>query len=100
MRGGDNADIDLDALRAAEALDLTLLEHAQQLDLDVGRQIADFVEEDRGAIGQLEAPDLPRQRAGEGALLATEQLALDQRRRDGRAVDADHLPAAPRAHVV
>ena len=72
----------LDRLRAAQPLDLPLLEHAQQLDLDVERQIANLVEEDRRVIGELEAADLPRQRAGVGALLAAEQLALDQRRRE------------------
>ena len=51
-------------------------------------------------IGQLEAPDLPRQRAGERALLAAEQLALDQRARNRRAVDAHHDAAAPRAPLV
>ena len=84
--------------RAAEPLDLPLLEHAQQLDLDVRRQLADLVEKDRRAIGQLEAADLPRERAGEGAFLAAEQLALDQRRRNRRAVHAHHRP--PRRALV
>ena len=83
MGRGDDPRVDADRPRAAEALDLALLEHAQQLDLDLDRQVADLVEEQRRVIGELEAPDLPRQRAGEGPLLAAEQLALDQRRRDG-----------------
>ena len=100
VRGGDDRAFDGDRRRAAEPLDLPLFEHAQQLDLDVERQLADLVEEDRRVVGQLEAADLPRERAGERALLAAEQLALDQRRRDRRAVDADHRPAAPRAALV
>ena len=80
------------ALRAAEPFDLSLLEHAQQLDLDLRRQVADLVEEDRRAIGQFEAPDLPGEGAREGALLAAEQLALHERRRNRRAVDAHHRP--------
>ena len=66
-------------LRAAQPLDLPLFEDAKQLDLHVERQVADLVEEDRRLVGQLEASDLPRQRAGERALFPAEQLAFDQR---------------------
>ena len=82
MGGGDDADVDAIGRRAAQPLDLPFLEHAQQLDLHVQRQVADLVEEDRRVVGELEAADLPRQRAGEGAFLAAEQLAFDQRRRE------------------
>ena len=88
------------AFGLAEPLDLPLLEHAQQLHLDVGRQVADLVEEDRRAIGQLEASDLPRERAGEGAFLAAEQLALDQGRGNRRAVHAHHRRRRRRARFV
>ena len=87
-------------LRAAEPLDLPLFQHAQQLDLHVERQVADLVEEDRRVIRQLEASDLSRERAGEGALLAAEQLALDERRGNRRAVHAHHRPPAARAQLV
>ena len=63
---------------AAHALELALLQHAQQLRLQLEGQLADLVEEQRAAVGQLEAPELPRQRAGERPLLVPEQLALDQ----------------------
>ena len=43
-----------------EALDLPLLQHAQQLHLDVERQVANLVEEDRRVVGQLEAAHLTR----------------------------------------
>ena len=51
-------------------------------------------------IRELEAPDLAREGAGERAFFAAEQLALDQRGRDGAAVDAHHGTAAPRAPLV
>ena len=41
--------------RAAEALEALLLQDAQQLDLRGARQVADLVEEERAAVGQLEA---------------------------------------------
>ena len=43
-----------------------------------GRQLADLVEEDRPAVGELEAPLAPLQGPGEGAPLVAEQLGLDQ----------------------
>ena len=77
-----------------------LLQDTQQLDLDICWQVADLVEEDRRVIGQFEAPDLSRERAGKGAFLAAEQLALHQRRGNRRAVDAHHHPVPPSAQPV
>ena len=42
-------------LGAADAVELLVLEHAQQLRLDRGRQLADLVEEQRAAARLLEA---------------------------------------------
>ena len=77
-----------------------LLQHAQQLHLDIGGQVADFVEKDRGMVGQLEPARLPGQRARERALFPSEQLALDERRRNRRAVHPDHRPRPSRAELV
>ena len=96
----DDPDVDAHGLRASEPLDLAFLEHAQQLDLHVEGQVADLVEKDRRVIGQFEPADLPRQRAGKGALLPAEQLALDERARNRRAVDAHHDATAPRTLLV
>ena len=98
--GGDDADVDLDRLRAAEALDDAFLEDAQQLDLHLARQVADLVEKERRLVGGFEAADLARQRAGVGAALAAEQLAFDERGGDRRAVDADHRPLTAGAQIV
>ena len=73
---------------APDALECAFLQHAQQLGLHVGRQIADFVEKERAAVGQLETALAHRDRAREGAALVAEELGLDQRRRERRAVDA------------
>ena len=61
----------------AEPLELAGLQHAQELRLAGRRQVADLVEEQRAAVGGLEAPGA-RLRAGEGARLGAEQLGLDQ----------------------
>ena len=75
---GDPAHVDLERARAADALEAALLEHAQQLGLQLGLELADLVEEERAAVGQLEPAALALGRAGERALLVAEQLALEQ----------------------
>src|SRR5712675_2470537 len=87
-------------MTAADALDLPFLQHAQQRDLRLGGQLADFVEEDRPAIGRLEPSEPALQRAGERAFLVSEQLGRYERRRNGRAVHANERSArAARALV-
>ncbi len=72
-----------------DALELALLQRAQELHLHLDRDLADLVEEERAAVGELEAPRLARHGAGERAALVAEELALDELLRDGRAVDLD-----------
>ena len=55
-----------------------LLQHAQHLGLRLRAHVADFVEEDRAAVGLLELADLLLGGAGERPLLVAEQLRLDQ----------------------
>ena len=44
VRGGKQADIDLDGMASADAVDLALLEHAQQFRLQPWVHFADLVE--------------------------------------------------------
>ena len=88
VRRGDHAHVDADGLVAADALELALLQHAQQLRLRRGRDLADLVEEQRAAVGLLEAAVAARGRAGERALLVAEQLALEHAFGERAAVDA------------
>ena len=96
----DQPDVDADGPGAAQALELLLLQHAQELRLQLERDVADLVEEQRAAIGQLEPADLLRDGAGEGALLVAEELALEQPRRNRGAVELDERPRAAAAQVV
>ena len=57
--GGDDAHVHGNRLRAADALEGLLLEHAQELHLRAGRQVADLVQEERALVGLLEAADAP-----------------------------------------
>ena len=72
VRGGEDADVHVDGLRSADALEAPFLEHAQQLSLNRRRQVADFVEEKCSAMRQLDFADLPRSRARVGSALVTE----------------------------
>ena len=65
------------------------------------RHVADLVQEERAALGLADAAQAAALlRAGVGAGGVAEQLCLDQRFRDGRAVDGHEGPAAPRPAVV
>ena len=56
--GADDARVDRDRLAPADALDHPLLEEAQQLDLERQRDVADLVEEQGAALGQLDLADV------------------------------------------
>src|SRR5258706_5332756 len=95
MSRGQHAHVDRDGLAAADRLDLLLLDDAQELGLQRERQLADLVEEQRAAVRLAEQPALRLVRAGECAAAVAEQLALDERRLQRRAVDRDQRAAAP-----
>ena len=84
----------------ADSLNFTRLEEAQEQRLHAQAHLADFVHEDRSAVGRLEPAALVAMRVGEAALHVTEQLGLEQRVGKSRAVDRDERPASPRAAVV
>ncbi len=84
VRRGDDADIDLDRLGAADAVDLAFLDGAQQLGLQPRIHFADFVQQQRAAIGFLEFADAPGDGAGEGAFLMAEQFGFEQIVREWR----------------
>ena len=89
--------VDLLAARRPERADLALLQHAQQLRLQRRRQLGDLVEEHRAAVRLDEQPGPIAARVGKRAPLVAEQLALQQRVGNGRAVDRDERTLAARA---
>ena len=95
--GGDQPDVDLHRPGPADPVDLPLLDGAKQLRLQAHVHLADLVEQQRAAVGLLEPADPAGHGAGKGALLVAEQLGLQQRFRDRRAVDRDEAAARPAA---
>ena len=70
-------------------VDLAFLQHAQELALRRRRQIANLVEQERAAVGQLEPAETAAIRAGERAFFVTEQLTLEQAFGQRGTVDRD-----------
>ncbi len=79
---------------------LALLQHAEQVDLCPGRQLADLVEEERAPASHLEPAGLLAVGAAEGPLLVAEQLAVDERLGQGADARGDERPRPAGAGVV
>src|SRR6185369_17088378 len=80
---------------AAKSLELLFLQYAQQLRLQLGRDVAYLVQKQRTFVSHFEAPDLLRDGSGEGALLMPEQFAFQQIHWNRRAAQLDKgTPAA------
>ena len=73
----------------ADGLHLAVLEEPQQQRLHAQAHLADFVEEQRAAVRQLQLAELVAVGAGEAALHVAEQLRFEQRLGQARAVDRD-----------
>ncbi len=100
VRGGEDAHVDAHRAAAAEAVDLALLDGAQQLGLQAGVHLADLVEQQRAAVGRLELAEAAGDGAAERALLVAEQLALQQVLGNGGAVQGhERTSSAARAAV-
>jgi hypothetical protein len=82
----------------ADPADLAGFEETQQLDLDRLVELADFVEEERAAVGDLKKALAMGVGPGEGPLAVAEQLALDEVLRERSAVDRDE--GVPRASAL
>jgi hypothetical protein len=95
--GGEDADVGVARLGLADALELALLQEAQQLGLQAGRDLADLVEQQGAAVSGLDAAGLIAHRAGESTARVAEQLAGEQLLGQGRAVDGDERARGARA---
>ncbi len=95
--GGHDPDVNVHLSRSTYRLNRPVLKNAKQFDLHVQRQVADFVEEQRAAVGHLEAAQTVCYRTSEGTLTVAEQFALEQILRDCAAIDRDKRTLSPGA---
>ena len=91
---GDDADVGLDLVGAAEPAEPALLQHAQQLHLHERAHLADLVEEDVPFSATSISPFLLVSAPGERAAHVAEQLGLEQRLGQRAAVERDERPVA------
>ena len=97
----DDAGVDRNRLDRADAADLALLQHAQELALKVHAHLGDLIEQQRATVGLLEHPGTAAlARPGEGAVDVAEERAVHQRLGQRRAVDGDEGSAMARRVVV
>ncbi len=97
VRGGQHPHVDPDLRGGADTPKRRRIEHTQQLDLRREAHLADLVEENRPPVCHLEQPGFRAIRAGEGAALVPEQLALQQTLLQRGAFDDDKWAVAPGA---
>ena len=97
VRGRHHAHVDLNGFLRAHRLEALLFKDAQYLRLGPQAHVADFVEEQRAAIGLLEFAHLAFMREREAALHMAEQLAFDQAFGNRRAVHFHERLCRPRA---
>ena len=91
--GGDEADVYLHGVGAAEALEFALLQDAQQQNLHFLGQFTDFVEKKRAAVRLLEAAFAAFGSAAECAALVAEKFGGEQRVWNGSAIYFDERAA-------
>src|SRR6202158_4979691 len=87
VRGSNDANVHFDRRALPHPSDFPLLDRAQQLRLNLGSKVADFIEEKRAAGGLFKQPPSKARGAGEGALGMPEKLGFDQRLGDSTAVN-------------
>jgi mono/diheme cytochrome c family protein len=73
----DHAEIQLELAVSADGNDRSRLQELEQARLQPRAQLADLVEKDRAAVGDLEPAHAPLVRAGERATLVAEELGLE-----------------------
>ena len=98
--GREDADVDLDRLVRADAGDLAVFQHPQQLDLRGQGHVAHLVEEHRAAVGVFELAHPIGRGVGKRALHVAEQLALQNVLAQRGAVQGHEGLVLPRAVLV
>src|SRR5208283_4951854 len=92
--------VHFDRILSTDSLEFPFLEYSQDLDLHVLVDLADFVEEERPLIRQLEAASLPSLGPGKGTFLVPEQFTFQEAFRQGGTVYFHERTVASRRQVM
>src|SRR5580692_5813169 len=87
MSRGHNPNVHFFRPRAAQPLEFSLLQDAQELRLQLQRNVANFIQKQRSFVGQLNPANLLSDCAGKGAALVAKQLALEQAAGNSSTID-------------
>src|SRR6202035_459555 len=96
----DNANIDSRCARAADCLELALLEHTEELRLKFKRHVSNFIEEQSATIGQREPADMRIDSARKGSAFVSEELAFEEAGRHRCAVHLHQISVSAGAKFV
>src|SRR5580700_12305688 len=77
-----------------------VLQHPEQLGLQLQRDFADLVQEETAFVCEFQAPDLLANRAGKRAFLVSKQFAFEQSGGNRGAIQSDEISVPALAGVV
>jgi hypothetical protein len=100
MGGRDQSHIDLSGLCGSQALKFAILNNPKEFCLHFHSQLPNFIEKEGRTIRGLESANLPRESSSVRAFLSAKELALDERWRQGRAIDFYHHTVSSFAEVM
>ena len=94
--GRQHPHINPQAAIVADALNIAILQHPQQLGLERQRKLANFIEEQRPVVRHFKFTAAVADRPGKRPFDVAKQLALRHALRQGRAVEIDQRIGRPR----
>src|SRR5580700_2995037 len=100
VRRGNQTRIAPKCSRASQPLELPLLQNAKEFGLQFDRNFSNFIQENRTPVSHFEATNALRDRPRKCSFLVTEQLAFEQARRNGRAVQLNEGLRSPCAQIM
>src|SRR5450432_149373 len=99
MSGGNDANVNFARAERADALDLLVLQYAQQLGLSAHWHIANFIKKQRSLVCVLSQTTLVLVCSGKSSAYMAKQLALKQRLNHGRTIQ-HNVPSRRAAELV
>src|SRR5450755_4198597 len=100
IRGGNNADVNLNLAMTAQTEERLAIQHAQQFDLSLQLQLANFVEKKRALVGHFKEAWLRYVGPAERAFFVAEEFTLHEILGKRGAVDVNPRPAAAMGRFV
>src|SRR5208282_3052251 len=98
--GSDQAHVHVDRLCSSQAFELLVLQNAQQLGLQLQRNISNLVQQQSAFVGQFQPAQFLAYGSGKRSLLVAEQFAFQKSGGNGGAIHLDEVAVTAAAHTV